>query len=318
MSSNLERKARRKKQTRLTFDPIDQSSSPARMSPAKVRYQLPGRQKSSPLRLDDESDDILSTTAKRFSPRIGQMGRAEKKAKLPLPTPAKSSQPPLKPVTANYGMLISPLRWWLHLKWSRHRRLSSEGPYTMEWIGGLTLFTDSLDEDEDDGSDFRPFASATKRRNTGAMESTQSNRIFGSGVGAGGSDSSEGSPAEDVRCESVWHMNGADIKQAPNFTPSKRKRNTRSSASKPSSSTKSRKQKSVTLSDDSEDDSILPPPRSARKQTLFKSVYNHNLLGLVKLIFLSSGLPKNRSSLVTKILTTCHQQVHAPVEVNNK
>lgn len=50
MSSNLERTAGRRKQTRLMFDPVDgdKSSSPVvKMSPARVRYQLPTPVKSS-------------------------------------------------------------------------------------------------------------------------------------------------------------------------------------------------------------------------------------------------------------------------------
>lgn len=62
----------------------------------------------------------------------------------------------------------------------------------------LISLVDSLDEDEDEESNFNPFPSATKRRNMRSVESTQRNNIFGSGIGAGGGDSSEGSPAEEV------------------------------------------------------------------------------------------------------------------------
>jgi hypothetical protein len=47
MPSNLERKAsRKKKQSRLTFEPTDLpagSSSPAKLTPAKVRYATRGK-----------------------------------------------------------------------------------------------------------------------------------------------------------------------------------------------------------------------------------------------------------------------------------
>jgi hypothetical protein len=50
MSSNHERTAGRKKQTRLMFDPVDGDKSlppVVKMSPARVRYQLPTPVKSS-------------------------------------------------------------------------------------------------------------------------------------------------------------------------------------------------------------------------------------------------------------------------------
>jgi len=98
MPSNIERKARRKKQTRLTFDPVDRSSSPARMSAAKAHYSLPG-QRSTPLSsmqpdpVEDTDDDILASS-KKSSVKSSPASRS-KNGKLPfkaLPTPAKSSQ----------------------------------------------------------------------------------------------------------------------------------------------------------------------------------------------------------------------------------
>jgi len=100
MPSNFERKLRRKQQTRLTFDPVDRSSSPANMSPAKVRYELPGKkQRPTPVSSftgvnDSESEDILSSTLKGdISSETS--AAAKENRKLPfklLPTPAKSSQ----------------------------------------------------------------------------------------------------------------------------------------------------------------------------------------------------------------------------------
>jgi hypothetical protein len=73
MPSNLERKARRKRQTRLVFEPNNNSSPAVALSPAKVRYSLHGEK--------DDSEDELSIT---MLPKM-RNGRA-------LPTPVKSSQ----------------------------------------------------------------------------------------------------------------------------------------------------------------------------------------------------------------------------------
>jgi hypothetical protein len=108
MPSNLERKARRKRQTRLTFGTIDLTSSPptANMSPAKVRYELPRTRQTrqtpaSSVQLpenDSESDEIL-TSSKKHHLRTPASGKTNANAKLPfkpLPTPAKSSQTQVK------------------------------------------------------------------------------------------------------------------------------------------------------------------------------------------------------------------------------
>jgi hypothetical protein len=101
MPSNLERKARRKRQTRLTFDPVDRSSSPANMSPAKVRHELPGkRQRQTPASSftgftnDSENGDVLSSVKKGdFSIESSAPAKKNQKSPFkPLPTPAKSSQ----------------------------------------------------------------------------------------------------------------------------------------------------------------------------------------------------------------------------------
>lgn len=119
MPSNLERLARRKKrQTRLTFDPVDgDSSSPAaRTSPAKVRYQKEGtgeKQTGTPSSSfqivvnQSASGDMLSSGHKSASTpnRKGKgkknsintpsrMSTRKRSARLgkTLPTPAKSSQ----------------------------------------------------------------------------------------------------------------------------------------------------------------------------------------------------------------------------------
>lgn len=79
--NNIERRSQRKRQTRLTFDPVDKTSSPATKSPAKVRYQVD----------DDESDDILTASTKKFVLTPGKVQKSRGLFKT-LPTPVKSSQ----------------------------------------------------------------------------------------------------------------------------------------------------------------------------------------------------------------------------------
>jgi hypothetical protein len=110
MPSNLERKARRKRQTRLMFDPVDRSSSPANMSPAKMRPEFPGtRQRPTPVssfarfKNDSESEDVLPPGKKDAAPATAK--RNQKLPFKPLPTPAKSSQPQVK-VDTSIGTFI--------------------------------------------------------------------------------------------------------------------------------------------------------------------------------------------------------------------
>jgi len=77
MPSNLERKARRKRQTRLVFEPSSSSpSATSTLSPANVRYSLRGEKAQ---RGDSEDELSINITPKMRN------GKA-------LPTPAKSSQ----------------------------------------------------------------------------------------------------------------------------------------------------------------------------------------------------------------------------------
>lgn len=102
MVKNLDRKARNaKKQTRLTFNPVDRSSSPANgPSPAKIRYELPGYERTPASGLGksadgSESEDVLSSANGKVEGQV--VGSKSCKAgKVPmkgLPTPVKSSQP---------------------------------------------------------------------------------------------------------------------------------------------------------------------------------------------------------------------------------
>ena len=95
--------SKKKKQTRLTFDPVDQSSSPAPgPSPAKVRYAKSapplskGSMPSSSLQIEEDSDsgDPITSSAlsARFKPPVRKNGRLPFKKAAPLPTPVKSSQ----------------------------------------------------------------------------------------------------------------------------------------------------------------------------------------------------------------------------------
>lgn len=99
MPSNLALKARRKRQTRLTFASLDQSTSPSTKSPAKVRNQLDGAERTTASSHQDpadefesESEDVLSSSKKEESSLAPQKMNGKLPFK-PLPTPAKSSQP---------------------------------------------------------------------------------------------------------------------------------------------------------------------------------------------------------------------------------
>lgn len=107
MPSNPERKARRAKQTRLTFNPIDinnSSPSAASMSPAKVRYQIPNRRTSpsssrQTYNEEGESDDAMFSDKKLSSNKkhnfsMNTHAKRKRDGKLPfkaLPNPAKSA-----------------------------------------------------------------------------------------------------------------------------------------------------------------------------------------------------------------------------------
>jgi hypothetical protein len=128
MPSNLERKARRKRQTRLTFGPIDLTSSPptANMSPAKVCYELPRTRQTrqtpaSSVQLpenDSESDEIL-TSSKKHNLRTPAPRKSNGKLPFkPLPTPAKSSQTQVKADGSSFGTSfhLQTFSWMLHLQ----------------------------------------------------------------------------------------------------------------------------------------------------------------------------------------------------------
>ncbi|KAH8754005.1 hypothetical protein F5882DRAFT_339084 [Hyaloscypha sp. PMI_1271] len=57
MPSNFERKARRKQQTRLTFDPVDRSSSPTNVSPGKA-LPTPTKSSQQPAKVDTSLDEL--------------------------------------------------------------------------------------------------------------------------------------------------------------------------------------------------------------------------------------------------------------------
>ncbi|KAG4437871.1 hypothetical protein IFR05_006631 [Cadophora sp. M221] len=109
MPSNIKRKAaRRKQQTRLTFEPVGSSSPAANMSPAHVRYEPVSKRATPASSLQqvadnedgDSDDDVLgSSSKKKGGLRIntatacltGQRNIAKSLFKT-LPTPMKSSQ----------------------------------------------------------------------------------------------------------------------------------------------------------------------------------------------------------------------------------
>lgn len=66
MPSNFERKARRKQQTRLTFDPVDRSSSPTNVSPGKA-LPTPAKSSQQPAKVDTS----LGAFTFHFHKRVG-------------------------------------------------------------------------------------------------------------------------------------------------------------------------------------------------------------------------------------------------------
>jgi len=66
MPSNIERKARRKRQTRLVFESATSSPAAGTLSPARMRYSLRGEsgKKQTPTVVIDESEDELTSGGK--------------------------------------------------------------------------------------------------------------------------------------------------------------------------------------------------------------------------------------------------------------
>ncbi|KAI9051500.1 hypothetical protein LZ554_004546 [Drepanopeziza brunnea f. sp. 'monogermtubi'] len=104
MPPKIERKARRKQQTRLTFEPAPSSSSaPSSMTPAKVRYERAGKSgqssSSSKVAVDEEenSEDEVLGSARRSSNAVDTTPAREKtnlakKFFKTLPAPGKIPQ----------------------------------------------------------------------------------------------------------------------------------------------------------------------------------------------------------------------------------
>ncbi|KUJ21864.1 uncharacterized protein LY89DRAFT_714896 [Mollisia scopiformis] len=240
MPSNLERKSQRKRQTRLTFDPVDLSSSPSTMSPAKVRYQLDGA-KRTPASSGQGSADAFESDNVPHSSNKDDFSPAPRKktGKLPfkpLPTPAKSSQPQAQ---------------------------ADDSSDSLEIEGGPKPST------------FRQTRSVAKFMPT--FESKKKQRSLGYD---GGYDSSEGSEVEDItptknksstkkKTTVVNLVSESDdaLPVTPKRKPVKKGPFSSSRATRSSDSNgKSRRQKSVTLSD-SDDDELVPLSKigSARK-----------------------------------------------------
>ncbi|KAE8451476.1 hypothetical protein EG329_003549 [Mollisiaceae sp. DMI_Dod_QoI] len=241
MPSNIERKARRKRQTRLTFDPVNQSSSPSLSSPAQVRYALNGTKRTPASSRQDiadpfESDDVLSSSKKAdFSPAAQKNGKLPFKA---LPTPAKSSQIQVQsdglldslstehdPTTSTTSQKTrSVARFMPAVRNKRKQRsLGFDGAH------------DSSDDSKSE-SDFTPSKKKPASRKTQTVVDLVSN-------------SDDDTPSATPTKKST--------RKIPSSPPS---RTTRSSDAKD----KSRRQKSVTLSD-TDDDIPAPTSKVVRK-----------------------------------------------------
>lgn len=254
------------------------------MSPAKVRYELPGkRQRQTPvssfagLTNDSESEDLLSSA--KQDETSAAAAAAKKNQKLPfklLPTPAKSSQPQVK-VDMSIGTFNFQLR--LHYMAQNAVLFEAELPNANTWS------PDSLEDSEDDinspesmrqirsSSNFIRSVNASKRKHRRA------------GTGFDGTySSSDGSAAED----DAITPSKKKAKRTPTKvkkTPTKSKTvvidsDSDSDDGEPAMAlpTRSTRQKSVTLSDSSEDEIAKSSPRRSQRRTSSsrngKNLYN--------------------------------------------
>ncbi|CZR56986.1 uncharacterized protein PAC_06875 [Phialocephala subalpina] len=232
MPPNLQKKAHRKRQTRLTFGPVDRSSSPPTISPARVRYELDGARRTPASSRQDaadpfESGDVLSSSKKdNFS-----SGGRKKNGTLPfkaLPTPVKSSQIQAEGASDNLDVDHDP-------KSSTTSRQTRSTPKFMSTIGKKKQQSLGFDGAySSDDSDAEPNITPSKKKQTTRKVMGFVNLV---------SSSDENTPSTAL------------TKTPTKKTPSGRI--TRSSDPK----SKSRRQKSITLSS-SDNDAPIPAPRS--------------------------------------------------------
>ncbi|KAE9370328.1 hypothetical protein N431DRAFT_559521 [Stipitochalara longipes BDJ] len=239
MPSNFERKARRKQQTRLTFD---RSSSPANMSPAKVRYELPGKkQRPTPVSsfigaIDSESEDVLSSTIRNdFSDPNSVVANENQKLPFkPLPTPAKSSQQPAKVDTS----------------------------------------FDELDASEDEPKTYARQTRSSFIRSVDSGKKKHRRHAMGLDGTYSSSDGSE--PEDNAYTPSKKKVKRALVKKTPSKTKaividSDREDETAVSLPTRSNRSSTKKQSYITLSDSSEDEIVQSNTRSSqRRQSSFR------------------------------------------------
>lgn len=105
MPSNFSRRSQRTKQTRLTFDPVEPSSS-VTISPARIRYQRSSSPSkafdlTSPARIAADAENDLFPSGKKYAVVIETPKKQKKDGRLPfkpLATPAESSQTQIRSV----------------------------------------------------------------------------------------------------------------------------------------------------------------------------------------------------------------------------
>jgi hypothetical protein len=99
MPSNFSRRSQRKRQTRLTFDPVEPSSA-VTVSPARIRYQVSSSPSkafdlTSPARMADDIENDSFPSGKKYAVIIETPKKQKEDGTLPfkpLMTPAASSQ----------------------------------------------------------------------------------------------------------------------------------------------------------------------------------------------------------------------------------
>ncbi|KAG0648905.1 hypothetical protein D0Z07_4610 [Hyphodiscus hymeniophilus] len=250
MSSNLARQAaRRKQQTRLTFDPIDRdlrSSSPAtNLSPANVRYHLPDERNTPTLSRnthvideEEESDDPLSSSKNSNIMKSAKGKRKAKDGRLPftaLPTPVKSSQTMTRGGAASLKNLSIDVLSEDEIEGNRIRAEHRNRKGFTNTLGTSSVRRGSRKEvnlDESDGSPPEDEIETPSKRKKGKQKATSWNHY-------------PDLAREDEEVE--------DISALPQRTSRSRK-----TSNAPRSKTRGRRQKSVTLSSSTDNESASP------------------------------------------------------------
>ncbi|PQE16838.1 transcription factor iiic protein [Rutstroemia sp. NJR-2017a BBW] len=272
-SSNIARRAQRKKQTRLTFDPVVQnagSNSPAQSpgpSPAKVRYEKTNGKQPTGRGATNTSAVVANSPLRsslRSTGKDKRQGKIAKNSKLnfgSLPTPAKSSQKDDAIIVSSGDNSSGPrrsARSVTKVRQSLEESRDSSDESTAEIqnttplskrnkpASAVVICDDSSTtsvESED------KISKSTVKQSSSAQKSPRSGRSFISG---GSTYNAPVFSADRGRAE-------AKAKETSHFQRS------------PSISNRPKKRRSVTLSDTSDDDVFTSNPNSTPRPSMFST-----------------------------------------------